>query len=281
MLKYERLQKIKQIKEQKIGLQKFLGGFRHFVPEEKPKLKQLSIPYRQLIGIDWNFGMEFKHPICIGQKVFQLLEPIKEKLKEETKYFIDQITHINLIPQEDIEFIFAEFCKNECKELTSIGRGEFGTLYSYKDYAIKIFFNGWHGRVDNDYEKLEKLQGIPLYPKLYAYYPNKFMIVEKINGITIDQYKRLENEEKFKIISKINMIKSMTKIQSYVKNTIDRDIYIHDSHDSNVMVTYEGELKIVDVGHFSISRNTHGIDRMNNTFLKLFNIVFPSETLLT
>lgn len=100
---------------------------------------------------------------------------------------------INEMPIEVKEFC-EKAMKNTCFEFTImkdfIDRGSHGTVYNIldTDYVIKFFNEKAVAGGYLDYIYLESLQGIDAVPVLYAYADKRFMVIEKIKGITILDY---------------------------------------------------------------------------------------------
>ncbi|MCO5386980.1 MAG: AarF/UbiB family protein [Desulfosporosinus sp.] len=97
---------------------------------------------------------------------------------------------INSMPYE-----LEEICRNILSDnylITQdvIGRGSHGTVFDLPggDLVIKLFnAKGIKGNYF-DYIFLEALQGLESVPKLYAYAEKKFVVMEKIKGITLGDY---------------------------------------------------------------------------------------------
>lgn len=139
---------------------------------------------------------------------------------------------INPIPKEDLDFIKKEYRKNNFRHLVEIGAGSQGTVYRYKNYAIKDYsFSGaYDGKI------LEQLQDNDLFPKLYFYNAN-FMVTEYLE-IT-NAYKYYER----------NVEVNYTAFDIY-EYCYKKDFIPYDIHDENVVITKDDKIKIIDVGCF-------------------------------
>lgn len=142
-------------------------------------------------------------------------------------------TIVNPIPKEDIKYLITNYNEEAgfSSILPEIGSGNQSSVYKYKNYAVKDYYEaGYDGPI------LEKLQDNPLFPKLY-FYTDRFMVVEYLE--IIEAYKYYEKNVDIKM-SAIDIFE-----YCYNKGIIPRDI-----HDENAIVTLNDEFKIIDVGNF-------------------------------
>lgn len=169
--------------------------------------------------------------------------------KEEVKIYCDTINNdlknilnfINCTPTIEMR---------DNKTFKYIGRGAYGEVYSYKNYAIKLFYNSDEGVFGNtDMHILFKLQGMTSYPKLYAGC-RFFMVTELIDG---KELKDIYSEKDFSVINR-NIVNILLQD---IKNTLNMGIEPSDLHYENILISNNGILKIVDVGHFRTFRDTN------------------------
>lgn len=163
----------------------------------------------------------------------------------------------NSIPVQDIVNIWNIDNNDKIYDLKKLGSGSFGDVFEYKSlinnqvYAIKTM-DSWERKSDSrsqDARNLHKLQGVKCIPKLYAYIPNKLIIMEKIDGINVknitdNDYERM-SDDFYKVFCE-----SMDEIK-------ERGFFPHDLHTQNVMLNSDGLPVIVDVGHFKISKKDY------------------------
>jgi hypothetical protein len=153
----------------------------------------------------------------------------------------------------DIINILKKMEDDDISEFEFIGGGVYGSVFGYLDYAIKIFNYEEDG--NDDPYILYKLQSSKYYPKLYAYKPKKFMIVERIKGDTL--YSTTNRSIKFDFL--MEALLDAVKEGFYPSNV---DIY-------NVMLNTDGCPIIVDVGDFQILDKTDENINLSNYFLSL------------
>lgn len=133
-------------------------------------------------------------------------------------------------------------------EFIFIGRGTFGLVYSYKNYAIKMFYGLIEDEICRDEDILSKLQGISSYPKLFLGH-NNFIVTELIKGKTLFDCDRdtdflSVNEQYFQVFTKD------------IEKTLKLKIRPYDLHTQNIILNEDGLFKIIDVGNFRrIKRN--------------------------
>ena len=146
--------------------------------------------------------------------------------------------------------------------LQKLGRGAFGTVLGYKDYAIKYFRDGascYDHRDSNniptgeirDAYILKELQSIKAIPRIYAVIDNIAVIMEKVDGENADDYRMRVRQEYYK--PERNYISpDFNKVfEESLKDILHLGFDPHDLHGYNVMVCRKTGLpKIVDVGLF-------------------------------
>jgi RIO-like serine/threonine protein kinase len=150
---------------------------------------------------------------------------------------------VNQIPQEDLNYIAQKFKDGELAELQTIGRGSFGKVYGYKDYAIKRLFDETNEK-NRDIAVLKDISHLECIPTLYATIDNKLLISERIYGKTVEMYSS-------DISNPYNIDDRIIEDWHNALFSVIREGYSPDDvHENNVMISRDGELKIVDVGWF-------------------------------
>lgn len=146
---------------------------------------------------------------------------------------------VNDIPQHDLDYIKYLLEEQRFKdELKFAGSGAFGSVYRYKNYAIKVYED------EEDGEILHKLQGIDCYLKLFCYMPDEMMVTE-----FLDDYK--DACDYFMGGMKLDPEEIKEKIKQIFHETYKRGISPRDLHAGNIMFNIETkDFKIVDVGKF-------------------------------
>lgn len=167
-------------------------------------------------------------------------------------YFIPkkpQIEIVNPIPQDDLDFITQKFMDDELSDLMTLGKGSYGKVYGYKDYAIKKIFDVTITK-NKDIEVLKDISHLKCIPTLYATIDNKLLISERVYGKTVERYSS-ETHNPYNIDERI-LDDWHNALFSIIREGYSPD----DLHENNVMISKDGELKIVDVGWFF----KHGFD---------------------
>lgn len=121
-----------------------------------------------------------------------------------------------------------------------IASGKDGDVYARNHYVMKVF--KLDGESQDDGFKLHLLENSIYYPKVHAF-TNEFMICDRIDGET---FYNLDGHNK--------------KLRKQYKNEIEQAIYdakkvgLHafDLHNHNIMLTNNGEIRIVDVGRYGV-----------------------------
>lgn len=179
------------------------------------------------------------------------------------------------MPSEDFDYILhiintARWGDIENQEgFSYLGSGEFGYVYGYKNYAIKIF-NDMESPYNEDEKNLAILHHLPSYPTLYAGHKG-FIIEELIKGRV---FAGCEDEDL--IIANKNCIDILL---DDIKETLKLGVELSDTHEENLMITDDGFIKIIDVGFFDFVNknllNSYLEKKANNITLKehLLNLI--------
>lgn len=176
---------------------------------------------------------------------------------------------INPVPYKVQQFCL-EALDSKLKNIEEhlIGSGEYGMVYNVpeQDYVIKFFNNKAILEGHLDYIYLKVLQGLYTVPVLYAYVENKFVVIEKIKGITIGDY--------------YDMYKTFPpNIKKLIRNAIeeffDKKIVPNDLKISEHIFWMEDKktIRIIDFGDYSdcsIMSPTFKNRLMNATILEAF-----------
>jgi len=157
------------------------------------------------------------------------------------------------IPQHELEYLVSLMengSESMDEDLKELGRGQYGTVYGYKDYAIKYSRRHvhWHdGGEPEDAQTLKELQHLDFVPRLYATYGSDFMIVSRVRGTTVDEFINERRRGRSVFIN--------PRFNQAFKQML-RDIVIagfepNDMHSKNVMIDSKtGMPVLVDVGFF-------------------------------
>lgn len=170
--------------------------------------------------------------------------------------FLNKITVENLINGEDIG------------EFKYIGEGRSGIVYRFANYCIKIFKKNlkssdkkyWY--VENDASVLNSIQDIGLYPHLYGYINNSVVIMQYIEGLTLEDIK----------LGHCNIILSedtIEKLLNGMKETLQKGIFPMDIHEGNIIIDNKGGIHCIDVGCFKLCDIS---DEEINKYLNKFHL---------
>lgn len=152
----------------------------------------------------------------------------------------------------DIETIIKEDTLN--KNLKYLGKGCSSRVYTYGNFAIKIFSKKKDSYMyrDEDYKFLDILKDSSYFPNLYAYKEGEFMIVDYIKGYNVSDIDIALKNSYFSS----NTIDNLTKIiGKQIWDVVDickkYNIIPFDLHPNNIKINNEGKLYVIDVGYFS------------------------------
>lgn len=125
-----------------------------------------------------------------------------------------------------------------------IASGKDGDVYTRDNYVVKVFKDD--GKSRDDGMKLHLLERSIYFPQVHAY-TNDFMVSERVFGETF-----YELDGHNKDIRK----QYETQINQAVIDAQNAGLYAFDLHNHNIMLTNDGEVRIVDVGRFSLEVDT-------------------------
>ncbi|AGI11789.1 kinase [Bacillus phage vB_BanS-Tsamsa] len=133
------------------------------------------------------------------------------------------------------------------KTFDRLGHGFYGTVYGYKDYAIKYFRYGMDS-FSKDIEMLVRLQHIKHVPRLYEVIDNKAIVMSRVRGYTINRYmQHVESKRIDNFVSPRFNIEYRKALQDIMR----AGIHPADLHNENVMIEESTGLPvIVDLGEF-------------------------------
>lgn len=188
---------------------------------------------------------------------------VKPKEPTPAQFKQNKVDIVSPMPLEDLQTIVDSMNEYKYRQRTpegfdSLGRGHFGTVFGYKDYAIKYVSGGqsaYSGYSGNDKKEIQdayilrQLEDIPSVPKLYATIDNEIIIMERVHGLTIKQYiEQMEDAEKMDNFIHVDFIDTYKEI---MKDILMIDMMVKDLHSDNVMVCKRTGLpRIIDVGLF-------------------------------
>lgn len=140
--------------------------------------------------------------------------------------------------------------KTISEELSPLGEGLSGSVYGIEGFAVKVFKDNSKER--NDPKFLSYLEQNSFFPQLIHHDDQNYMIVERVNGVTLSHFLKHGG----KITAKhINQIDELVEGLHYEK------VLPGDLHLNNLMFDENEQLKIVDVGRFKLVADTNSYYR--------------------
>lgn len=151
---------------------------------------------------------------------------------------------VNSISNQDIDSIVEMYVEGSFdNELTLLGEGGYGKVYSYKKYAIKTII-GDKPFSSNDVSVMLDINHLSCLPKLYAILDDHTLIMERIHGTTIKKYTE-------SLCNPFNIDESiLDQWDNALTDIISEGYSPEDLHKENVMINQYGDIKIIDVGLF-------------------------------
>lgn len=178
------------------------------------------------------------------------------------------------IPSEDIDYIIEIINTARSGDIENqegfsyLGSGEYGSVYGYKNYAIKLFYD-IDDKDNQDERNLAILHHLSSYPTLYAGC-QYFIVEEKINGKVLAG---CEDDD----LSIANNICVDTLVND-IYETLELGVDLSDTHNENLMITEDGFIKIIDVGFFRVENknllNSYLENMPKNITLKQYLLSF-------
>lgn len=152
---------------------------------------------------------------------------------------------VNPIPKTVLSHIVNLYETRNLYKLEKIGKGGYGHVFAYGEYAIKYIYDT--DNMDyacNDAKVLKEISHLDSIPTLYAVIDDRLLIVERIIGRTVSDYVNIYE----------NPYNVNESILDQWKNTLIDILKLgyspYDLHESNVIIDVKGNIKIVDVGFF-------------------------------
>lgn len=129
------------------------------------------------------------------------------------------------------------------EEYTLIGKGR--SAFVFKDertnHAIKVFFTEFEHLAKQEADIYAKLSGSPYYPKVFEVGHN-YIVMEFIQGYTF--YECLQRG----ILITDDMVRIVDEALSFARS---KGLNPSDIHLQNLILTFEGEVKVIDVVRFT------------------------------
>lgn len=169
----------------------------------------------------------------------------------DKNYKIEIVNHINY---DDLSFIVHNIDRIEMgtnrNTFEKLGEGSYGTVYGYKNYAIKRLYDSDFDNKGycNDIQALKDLAHLDCIPSLYAVINNDVIITERIFGVTVDEYCNGYHYEGNKSLINESFVR---KWDEALFNVILNGYSPEDLHESNVMIEFETcRPMFIDLGFF-------------------------------
>lgn len=147
-----------------------------------------------------------------------------------------------LIDQTSVDYLSSLVVKGDVeKHHTLLGEGLSGQVFSFEDYAVKVYKEDFSE--NEDYKMLHRLDAHPMFPKLH-FQNEKFMVVDQVKGYTLAQLR----DAGYKLKDA-----QFRQLEQTIEECYAAGIIPHDIHLNNIMLDENGNVKIIDVGRFFYS----------------------------
>ena len=187
---------------------------------------------------------------------------------------------VNHIDYDDLRFIIDSLNSGRICDMNNaydnglevLGSGSYGDVYGYKGYAIKKLYgdNNFEKKRCNDIQSMKDLSHLSCIPKLYAIVGGDIIIIERIFGVTVNQYCNEGIDDDSITVDESFVEKWDNALLDVISNGYSPD----DLHEHNVMIEFETNRPVlVDLGWF----HKHGMHydtndkndlRSNDSYLK-------------
>lgn len=151
---------------------------------------------------------------------------------------------VNDIPEHIVKDIAELYMKGNLNTLERIGKGGYGYVYGYDDYAIKYIYDT-SSHASNDVSVLKDISHLDSIPTLYAIIDERVLIVERVKGKTVGDYVSNMYGNPFMVDD--NTLKQW---DDALIDIMLSGYSPYDLHEHNAMIDTKGNIKIVDVGFF-------------------------------
>ncbi|PGL71061.1 hypothetical protein [Bacillus sp. AFS055030] len=135
-----------------------------------------------------------------------------------------------------------------------LASGKDGDVYTRDNYVIKVFKED--GKSRDDGMKLHLLERSIYYPKVHAF-TNDFMVSDRVFGETFYQLDGHSNNLRKQYEEEINHA---------IFDAQNAGLYAFDLHNHNLLLSKDGEVRIVDVGRFSLEEETFQLGFFKSIF---------------
>jgi serine/threonine protein kinase len=156
-----------------------------------------------------------------------------------------------LIDQQSVDYLSSLVVKGDVeKHHTLLGEGLSGQVFSFEDYAVKVYKEDFSEK--DDHLMLANLDAHPLFPKLH-FQNEKFIVVDQVNGYTLAQLR----DAGYKLKDA-----QFRQLEKAIEECYASGIIPHDIHLNNIMLDQNGNVKIIDVGRFFYSDHKEDLDKI-------------------
>lgn len=150
--------------------------------------------------------------------------------------------------------------------LQLVGRGRSAFVYRIRstNKVMKIFFPSHIHWAQEEGAVYRELQGIPYYPSIYQVGSN-YLVLDYIEGDTL-----------FECLSKGILIteEKVKEVDKALTIAREKGLNPSDIHLRNIIITREGEVKIIDVARFRQKKNCRQWNDLKLAFYRFYHLPF-------
>jgi predicted Ser/Thr protein kinase len=151
--------------------------------------------------------------------------------------------------------------KHESLELIGEGRSAFAFRIKSTDKVLKVFFPPFHGVAKEEATIYQQLQGIDYYPTLYEAGEN-YLVMDYVQGMTFFDCLRNGVSISQKHINEVDKALELAR---------NRGTNPSDIHLRNLILTNDGEIKVIDVARFGQKKQCQQWLDLKRAFYKIYN----------